>query len=177
MKESYNYTAAFIDFSKGSCLEDVARAHRIPLDTLKSKATHDRWAGLCEIAVADTAALVPIDTRWAMSKLSANRKIAFEDADLLRKRSIEMLNSAGLTAKSLAGIARGLATAQELMYRALGDVEKAAPSGNPNQEPRPPQALVALNIPSLFQSPRQVTQVIDIDKREDNSVENTDKKS
>ncbi len=151
--------------------------HRIPLDTLKSKATHDRWAGLCEIAVVDTAALMPIDTRWAMSKLSSNRKLAFEDADLLRRRAVEKLNEPGLTAKSLAGIARGLATAQELMYRALGDIEKTTPSGNSNQEPRPPQALVALNIPTLFQSPRQVTQVIDIDKREDKPVEKHDNKS
>lgn len=135
----YNYTAAFVEFSKGAKLEDISLALAIPLDSLLRHYQRDRWALLAsQTAVALT--LPPAEGEAALARMKANREKNLAIAKSLQEDLVEVVAKLrdgtltieksyanGTTATVTPGIRERAELAQyaksvaELSYRALGD--------------------------------------------------------
>lgn len=150
MANHYNYAAAFVEFTKGTSLEEVAMALVIPIDRLRRRCHDENWSAL---APRLQVGLVQVDSHAerGLERIKANRERNLEVAQLLQEDLLQTvralrddtLRTTKVTAKGdvielslgmreradLANYAKNIA---ELSYRALGDIEQsknAVPEG------------------------------------------------
>lgn len=170
----HNYSSAFVDFCKGSPIEEVAEANGIPVDTLKVHAHRMGWRGLMT-SMLDLRqnAMVPVKTSWAAVKLESNRQSNYEQATKLREMAEGYIRDAmdrgvQLPPKTLRDLACAVATIHDLTYRALGDVPAKKDA---NQSDRPANTAIHVHLPAVLASPRPTKAVIDVETVSDQPEE------
>lgn len=171
MPAGYNYAAAFIEFVKGTTIEDIAMALAIPLHTLKTKAREEGWKRLAaEVPMALTAP--GIRAERDMAKIEANRAKNLEIVHKLQEdltHQVELLLKGELrvervtpkgeivqlppSIKDRHALAAYAKTIHEMSYRALGDVIASREEGSGMPGGAAQQITIVLPLP--ISEPRQ----------------------
>lgn len=173
---AYNYTTAFVAYSKGSTPEEISREFQIPLDSLKSKMRQEGWVGLAD-KVCGHYGPIPRNAAEALDRIEANRAESYAQAAKLRDHFntiIEQLAAGTLKIKKsvlqkgqifefevepsisdLVSLATAVRMAHDMCYRALGDqgaiaVQKAAVAAATQGPPAP----ITVIIPGIVATPR-----------------------
>lgn len=172
MASQYNRAAAFIEYCKGTSLDDISFALAIPLEHLQRWSREERWGALVpklEVACVPTE---PNNVQRAQERIQANRErnaAIFEglQADLLDtvhklragKLKTTRVFANGSTAEldpslrdrcDLALYAKNVA---EGSYRALGDVESV--KNAPADSGLPSAGQITIVLPAPVAAPRE----------------------
>lgn len=164
----YNYSAAFIQFSKGSSLEEVSLALAIPVETLTNRAKAEGWQKLAVQLNADRGVVGRSNDRFEIIQANRARNLDIAQklqqhlakvADdliagtlkvprLLKDGSVVNMDPSPSDYASLGAYSKSVS---EMSYRAVGDVLVAAPEGQaasqtPNQ--------IIINLPGAITAPR-----------------------
>ncbi len=173
----YNHAAAFVAFSRGTPVDDIAHALAIPLDTLTGWVRNEGWAklsGEMSSAVSIPAAKAERDLARIQDNRDRNAAIALKlqadlgavvDSLLDGSLMLTRILSSGMQVQHKPGIqdrahlgayAKSVA---ELSYRALGDALTAKEvEGMPGAA-----ATVHIHLPAQVASPRvQRPQVLEL---------------
>lgn len=95
----YNWAAAFIAFSQGAGLEEVADTFAIPIDRLKARAGREEWKGLAtKLAIQrldgdQSPAVVDKQTENRLALIEANRKANYEVFERLRNDLVKVVKA------------------------------------------------------------------------------------
>lgn len=137
----YNFAAAFVEYSKGAALDDIALALAIPITKLKARAHQEQWHML-----APTIPPAPVvdNSERQRDRIKANREKNLAIAQKLQEDAIRLaedlvagrlkvtkVTSKGEkvvtdpTLRDRADFAAYLKSVAEISYRALGDVEQS----------------------------------------------------
>lgn len=166
-----NFTAAFVEFSKGKPLDVVALETGIPEHDLLKRARDEKWNALVPAVATPALAVATIsgsETEEATIRVRSNRernlavvKELQDDLEEVVKQlrqgllKVERQTARGVTFTSgpnlkdrldLVNYAKGI---QELSYRALGDVVTGTESGT-----GPASGTITLILPSIISRPR-----------------------
>lgn len=178
--KTYNRTAAFVEYCKGSSLEDIAHALAIPLDTLTTWSHADKWALLTPKLPVAILPRAGAEAERAMAKIKANRERNMVTAARLQwdlERVVGQLLDGSLRVErvfangSRVEQAPGIRDRQdlalyakhvaELSYRALGDVESTRGIGEGGGSQ---VGQITIVLPGAVASPREKrAQVIEIE--------------
>jgi hypothetical protein len=166
----YNYAAAFVEYCKGTPVEDIALALAIPLETLKAKIRTEAWQRLSgEMALS----LVPAKrAERDLAKIEDNRTKNMQIAELLQRDAFELAGrllkgelkmkfvtpkgdvvELEPTAKDRKNIAEYANRVAEMTYRALGDSEKPAHNAD-GQAAQGGPTVITINLPPQIGVPR-----------------------
>lgn len=174
MSSQYNRIAAFVEYCKGTNLEEISFALAIPIDHLKRWERDERWAAMVpkmEIACVPRA---DGDVERAQEKIKANRERNLEIFQKLQDDLLDVaikLRAGELTVTKvfangsrvelepslrdrcdLALYAKNVA---EGSYRALGDVESVKNAPAP-EAALPGAGQITIVLPAPVAAPRQV---------------------
>jgi hypothetical protein len=174
MRSIYNRVAAFVEYARGSSLEEISQAMVIPLEELKRWCRNERWDVLApklSLATATNASPL-VDDETARKRIAENRERNLETAQKLQRDLLEVVTKlrAG-TLKSRRVFANGTEIEVEptlrdrcdlalyarnvadISYRALGDAESTK---NPSTDPAAPLAgQITIILPPLLAAPRE----------------------
>ncbi len=142
---SYNFAAAFVEFSRKTELEEIAIALAIPLPLLKKKVFQDGWVRLA--AALPTSVGIGPRAERDLAKIQANREKCLHIAQELQEDLLEVVRqlrskelkiskttSKGETIvvdpsiKDRVDLANYAKTVADLSYKALGDLADARPA-------------------------------------------------
>jgi hypothetical protein len=171
INQNYNYTAAFVEYSKGTAIEEIAEALAIPVDVLRRKASLERWQTLSG-RVQMPSLLGRGKTERDLAKIDANRARNFEIAQKLQEDLLEIvgkLRQGTLTfehrtakgeivvlppnLRDRRDLASYAAEVANMSYRALGDVvAPAQPEGGPVVQGA---GQITIVLPAPVAQPRQ----------------------
>jgi hypothetical protein len=183
MPTEFNRAAAFLEYSKGTPLEDVSHALAIPLNHLKRWCHEENWPALVPQLPATTALAKrdPAEEHQALEKIKANRERNLRIAQALQEDLLEVVDKMrkgelkvtrvfangrkeqmdpGLRDRNdLALYARNVA---DMSYRALGDVPESA------KNPHAPDGIAAagqiiIALPQIVAAPRQLRPAVAVD--------------
>lgn len=174
---AYPYTPAFVAFSGGAPLEEIAEEFKIPIESLKAKVRQEGWRGLANrITGRMVADVTPYDE--AFKKIEANRAKNYEAAAKLREHLMEIiqhLSDGTLRIKKwfqrkgqmveyqvepspadLLSIATYARTITDMTYRALGDFQAQgkAVQDAPAASLTPPPPPITIVLPGPVSRPR-----------------------
>lgn len=173
MGSQFNRTAAFVEYCKGTTLEDISFGLAIPIDHLKRWEREDKWA-----MMVPQMAVVPVpksasDLERQQERIRENRE---RNLAIAQKLQADLLDLAGKlrdgTLRSVRVFANGSRAELEptlrdrcdlalyaknvadLSYRALGDAES---SKNPHAEAALPTAgQITIVLPAPVAAPREI---------------------
>lgn len=170
MGASYNFAAAFVEFCKGTSLDDISLALAIPITRLKSRAHGEGWSML---APALPAAPTTCPAERDLARINENRERNLAIARQLQEDLGELIGKLrDGTLKLTRVFANGLQTevdpsirdradlanyaknVAEMSYRAIGDVEKSrnAPGEAGNSGPQ----QITIVLPPAVAAPREM---------------------
>lgn len=166
-----NWAAAFVAYSKGTDVEEIAHSFSIPVARLKQKMSSENWVKLRGATDKDVAVVTMDDRRLA--RIQEHREKNFEIAIQLQKdilKCVTDLNEDKLRIErptktggvievrpsmadrlSLVSYIKGV---QEIGYRALGDVVAPA-EGNAIPGAAGQPMAITINLPGAISEPRQ----------------------
>lgn len=166
--QNFNYSSAFVQYSKGVSLDEISLALAIPLKTLQSKHNNDGWPKLAKVYNEQRGVALQ-DNRVEI--IQANRAMNAEIARNLQKHllkvSLDMLAgtlkvprllkdgsvvSMDPSPSDYASLGAYSKSVSEMSYRAVGDVLVAAPEGGLAASQTPNQIII--NLPGAITAPR-----------------------
>jgi hypothetical protein len=174
----WNRTAAFIEYSRGTALEDIAHALAIPLDALMRWSHEDKWSLMVPKLPVAILPRAGAEAERAMERIRVNREknllVAIQLQEDLTNVVTKLLDGSLKIEKVFANGSRaildpGVADRQgialyakhvaELSYRALGDVEstRGVSEGGGSQV-----GQITIILPGAVAAPREKrSQVVD----------------
>lgn len=173
---TYNFAAAFVEYCKGTQLEEIALALAIPYTRLKNRSVQEGWGLLVPQMVV---APVTNTAERGLEKIKENREKNFQIARLLQEDLLEtctklragtlqfekvFANGTSATVdpnlRDRADLANYAKSVAELSYRALGDVEQ---SKNAPADPALTGAQqITIVLPPAVSTPRE-TRAYDVE--------------
>lgn len=140
----YNRTAAFVEFCKGTPLEQIAHALVIPILRLKQWRRDEQWDSLMGMSITQTTAVAAPQSVEAQERIQANREKNLLVAQKLQEDLLEVIGklragtlkiekvfangssvSLDPSLRDRCDLALYAKNVAEISYRALGDVESA----------------------------------------------------
>lgn len=165
---SLNYSAAFVQYSKGIPLEEVSLALAIPLKSLLSRSLNEGWNKLIrqfneprgvalqenrfEIIQANRDRCLEIAKNLQQHLLKVSKDLmdgTLKVPRLLKDGSVVSMDPSPSDYASLGAYSKSVS---EMSYRAVGDVLVAAPEGGQAASQTPNQIII--NLPGAITAPR-----------------------
>ncbi len=179
---AYNRTAAFVEFCKGTPLEQIAHALAIPISNLRIWRRDEDWDSLGNAATTQALALALPQTGEQQARIQANREKNLVIAGKMQEDLLEVISklrdgslkvtkvfangtSVQLdpTIRDRCDLALYAKNVADVSYRALGDVES---SKNPQGGDSAPSAgQITIFMPAILAAPREkhAEEAVDID--------------